>query len=193
MSAKSGSWFDRLLRNNWFKYLSGCAVDEREAKRLCPAPQMAKDSAPLGSGVLVSAGVAIDEVALQDPVDEDGELPCRGGNRLRLADAGGEPPVERAEAVCVRPRLIAAMRNIAAARLADDWVRAERSRPPEMLFLGASVNHDVKCFSVGQRCISVPISASSLSAVTGAMPSICVRSTPPVRWCNDARTSNDTS
>ena len=38
-------------------------------------------------------------------------------------------------------------------------------RPPEILFLGASVSQDVKCFSVGHRLMSVPISAISFSAL----------------------------
>ena len=54
---------------------------------------------------------------------------------------------------------------MAAARLADGWVRELRSRPPEILFFGASVSQDVKCFSVGHRVMSVPISEMSLSAV----------------------------
>ena len=41
-----------------------------------------------------------------------------------------------------------------------------------------SVTSDVKCFSVGHRLISVPISESSRSALQGPMPSICERSTP---------------
>ena len=59
------------------------------------------------------------------------------------------------------------MRRIAAARLADGWVRELSSRPPEILFWGASVSHEVKCFSVGQRVMSVPISAINFSAVYG--------------------------
>ena len=62
------------------------------------------------------------------------------------------------------------MRRIAAARFADGWVRELSSRPPVMLFLGARVSHEVKCFSVGQRVMSVPISAISLSAVWAPDP-----------------------
>ena len=36
--------------------------------------------------------------------------------------------------------------------------------------------------AVGHRRMSVPISDTNLSAVYGAIPSIWVRSTPPVRW-----------
>ena len=43
------------------------------------------------------------------------------------------------------------MRRIAAARFADGCVRELRSRPPEILFLGARVSHDVKCLSVAHR------------------------------------------
>ena len=38
-------------------------------------------------------------------------------------------------------------------------------RPPEILFLGARVSQEVKCFSVGHRAMSVPISATNLRAV----------------------------
>ena len=37
-------------------------------------------------------------------------------------------------------------------------MRELSSRPPEILLFGASVSHDVKCFSVGHRDMSVPIS-----------------------------------
>jgi hypothetical protein len=56
------------------------------------------------------------------------------------------------------------------------------------LLCGASVSHDVKCFSVGQRVMSVPISASSRRALYGPMPSICDRSAP-VSWCSGVRRS----
>ncbi len=33
--------------------------------------------------------------------------------------------------------------------MADGWVRELRRRPPDILFFGASVSHEVKCFSQG--------------------------------------------
>ena len=80
----------------------------------------------------------------------------------------------------MRLRPMTAIRRIAAARLADGCVRELRSRPPELLFLGASVSHEVKCFSVVHRLMSVPISAMSFKALYGARPSIWARLTPPV-------------
>ena len=38
---------------------------------------------------------------------------------------------------------------MAAARFADGWVRLLSKRPPEILFCGASVSQEVKCFAVG--------------------------------------------
>lgn len=76
---------------------------------------------------------------------------------------------------------------MAAARLADGCVRLLRSRPPEILFCGASVSHDVKCLSVGQRLMSVPISESRRSALYGPMPSICERSAPVSWWQRRAK------
>ena len=49
--------------------------------------------------------------------------------------------------------------------MADGWVRELRRPPPEIVFLGASVSHEVKCFSDGHRPISVPISESNFNAV----------------------------
>jgi hypothetical protein len=70
----------------------------------------------------------------------------------------------------VRPRLMAAIRKVAAARFADGWVCELKSRPPETLFLCASVNHNAKSLRDGHRRMSVPLSDTYLSAVHGAMP-----------------------
>ena len=48
--------------------------------------------------------------------------------------------------------------------------------------MGARVSQDVKCFTLGHRVMSVPISAMSRRAVYGPMESICVRSAPERRW-----------
>ncbi len=63
------------------------------------------------------------------------------------------------------PTDIAHMRSMAAARLAEGWVFELMSLPPVILFLGASVSQDVKCFSLGQQVMSVPISEISRKAV----------------------------
>ena len=59
---------------------------------------------------------------------------------------------------------MAATRRMLAARLAEGWVLELRRRPPETRFWGARVSQAVKWCSVGQRRMSVPISAMSLSA-----------------------------
>ncbi|HUY27720.1 MAG TPA: hypothetical protein VMV27_09905 [Candidatus Binataceae bacterium] len=94
--------------------------------------------------------------------------------------ASGEGVDKWPSAVAVRPRLIAQRRRIAAARLAESGVLELSRRPPEILLLGASVCQEVKWSSLGQRRISVPISASSCSAACGPMASIWLKSAPPV-------------
>ena len=47
-------------------------------------------------------------------------------------------------------------------------VRLLKRRPPDTLLCGAKVSHEVKCFSVGHRLISVPISERSRKSVVGA-------------------------
>ena len=60
---------------------------------------------------------------------------------------------------------MAAIRNTAAARLADGCVLKLRRRPPDTLFWGVRVSQAVKWCSVGHRRGSVPISAINLRAV----------------------------
>src|SRR5438309_1317667 len=63
---------------------------------------------------------------------------------------------------------MAQRRRTAAARLAEGGVLELRSRPPETLLCGARVSQEVKCCSLRQRLMSVPISPMSCSAVEGA-------------------------
>ena len=142
--------------------------------------KVAQHTRALFSVIVGGTGIPIDQFAFQGVIDEDREFTRGGGDRLGFVEACGQTAIERAKRVDVRPRVIAAMRRIAAARLADGWVRELISRPPVILLRGASVSQDVKCWSVGQRLMSVPISETSLRAVSAAIPSICVRSTPPV-------------
>src|SRR5713101_6514672 len=73
-------------------------------------------------------------------------LPVRDERRLKKAP----------RAVSVRPTETAAKRRSVAARFVDRRVRELSTLPPEILLPGASVSHDVKCFAVGQRVMSVP-------------------------------------
>ena len=58
----------------------------------------------------------------------------------------------------------AAIRSSAVARFADRRVRELSTLPPDILLPGASVSHEVKCLAVRQRLMSVPHSATILSA-----------------------------
>jgi len=60
---------------------------------------------------------------------------------------------------------MAATRSTAAALLADGRVHELSSRPPEILLSGASVSHEAKWPSLGQRDMSVPISEINRRAV----------------------------
>src|ERR1700693_2196963 len=100
-------------------------------------------------------------------------LPVRAARRRQKAPS----------AVEVRVRLIAQRRSMTAARLAEGGVLELRRRPPEILLLGANASQEVKCFSVGQGRMYVPISAMICSAACGPMLSIWLKSAPPVsRW-----------
>src|SRR6059058_6048202 len=110
-------------------------------------------------------GVLVVQAVLERAVDEDRELAGGRGDGFGLADPVGQASIERAQRRLGASRFMAAMRKIAAARLAEGCVFELRSRPPEILLWGARVSQDVKCFSVGQRLMSVPISPSKRRAL----------------------------
>src|SRR5262249_46773049 len=68
------------------------------------------------------------------------------------------------------------------ARLEPRRTRRLRIRPPEILCCGHKPNQLQKCFSDGQRLMSVPISLKSTNAVVSSIPSIAVKSTPHTRY-----------
>lgn len=74
----------------------------------------------------------------------------------------------------------AAIRSAAAARLELARVLPLRlsARPPVLLTPGQRVSQEVKCFSVGQRLMSRPISEITVRTVLASRPSTAVRSMP---------------
>src|SRR5664279_5484867 len=74
----------------------------------------------------------------------------------------------------------AAMRSADAARLATGLVALLSTLPPLILEPGQRPSQEVKCLTVFQRFISVPISAMILSAVFVLMPLMLERSTPDI-------------
>ena len=81
-------------------------------------------------------------------------LPTRAARRLKKAPS----------AVGDLPTPTAAIRNSTVARFAERRVRELSTLPPEILFPGASVSQEVKCFAVLHRLMSVPHSDTILSA-----------------------------
>jgi hypothetical protein len=59
-------------------------------------------------------------------------------------------------AVSLRPIVVAASRNSAAARLDDRRVREDSTLPPEILLPGARQSQEVKCLALGHALKSVP-------------------------------------
>lgn len=91
---------------------------------------------------------AVAVTALALPTRYVREPAIEGAERgLRAAQIHGGQPQDRGRAI--RGRLGA----------------TTQEATPEILFCGASVSHEVKCLSVGQRIMSVPISAIRRSAL----------------------------
>ena len=116
----------------------------------------------LGRGCLL-----VGHVVFEHAVDEQGELTRGRRHGGGLVRASGQPAVEGPERVVATNEGHGGGRRILAARFADGCVRNPSSfppPPPEILLFGASVSQEAKWCSVGQQCISTPISEISLSA-----------------------------
>ena len=70
----------------------------------------------------------------------------------------------------LRPTVVAANRNSAAARLEDLRVREDSTLPPEILLPGARQSQEVKCLALGHALRSVPHSPMSFNASDGPNP-----------------------
>ena len=148
------------------EYLTGLVTDEGKAESCRPLTQLSELPSAVLRVVAVGTGIAIHEVALEHVIHEDGQLARRGRDRLRLSGAGGQATVEGPEGG-LRPSEAGRGESKRRGRAIGRGLRLRelRSLPPDTLFLGASVNHDVKCCALGHRRMSVPISATSFSAL----------------------------
>jgi hypothetical protein len=77
--------------------LSGVAVDEFEAECRRAVAEAAEDAGSLLERRRISPGILIHEVAFEHSIHENRQLAGRRGDGLRLADAGGQSAIERAE------------------------------------------------------------------------------------------------
>ena len=85
------------LRNCCLKYLPSLAVHEFEAEGFGALTEAPEDARPLLGIVRVSARIAIDDLSFQGAVQQNGEFPCGGRDRLSFADASSQPTIEGAE------------------------------------------------------------------------------------------------
>ena len=87
----------RLLRNCGLEQFAGVDIDQGKPQSGSTVTEPAEDACALVVVVGIGPGVAIDEVAVQGAVDQDGELAGGRGDGLRFADARGQAPIEGAE------------------------------------------------------------------------------------------------
>ena len=92
-------------------------------------------------------------------------------------------------AVGVRPTFTADTRKNCAARFAERRVLLLNPWPPDLLLPGAHGRHEVQCFSVGHRLLSMPHSPTSVKAGSAPKPWLWRRAVPHPRN-NRSRTSN---
>src|SRR5215212_1609657 len=102
----------------------------------------------------------------------------RGSDGLLATGTCFDPTVERANAVWLRYKLAAAMRNAWVARLGLRLVLLFNTFPPEILVPGHKPSQEAKCFSVFQGVRSKPTSLAKVSRVSAARPGMANRSTP---------------
>jgi hypothetical protein len=71
-------------------------------------------------------------------------------------------------------------------------VRLDNTFPPLFFVPGHTLNHEAKCFSLGHRLKSRPVSASNRNTVSSLNPGTRNKSTPTCLYIS-ARTSNPNS
>ena len=95
-----------------------------------------EDARALLGIVGVGPEVAVDEVALEGAIDEDGEFASGGRDRLRLPDASGQAAIERAERGLGAPEAHHGHAQDGSGAIGRRGVRELRSAPPGNLVLG---------------------------------------------------------
>jgi hypothetical protein len=115
-----------------------------------------------------------------------------GSGRLRFTDVQRRRLASNYKTLCRRVlrhmppsarEFLEDSRNAVAARF-DDMTgpSAAHLAPGDAQLSGHRPSQEAKCASVWQRVISNPASLMTVSATSTSMPSICVRSTPVMRW-----------
>jgi hypothetical protein len=140
-------------------------IDELETEGSGAASEVPQQTTALLRVIGISTGITIHKLALQRAVDEDRQFTggCRDG--VGFADTGREPSIEgterglrAAEAHRRQPQ------NLGGAVRRGLRSRTQQTTAGDPVF-GGPVSQDVKCFSVGHRDMSVPISESNARAV----------------------------
>ena len=164
---------------NWAP--EGLVLDERVAELLSATRELGKDAAVVPALVVVLAAVDVFGAEPEHAVDEAGELVGGGGDGLGGAEPGLQAAVEGAEGGLA---VVEGTGGQTRRRSRRGWPRVWSA--VELLAAGDLVpgqrpSQEAKCFSVGQRLMSRPISATIVWTVRASMPSIRVRSTPVMR------------
>jgi hypothetical protein len=155
-------------------------IDERKAQTRGPLAQLSEVPCALVGVVRMCAGIFVDEVTFEHVIHEDGELAGGDSNGVRFARACGEPAIERTQrGGRAAERSRGQSKRVRGPIRGGLGLRAQEP-PAGNLVLRRERQPGSEVLRVGQRRMSVPTSAMSLSAVYAPMPSICERSTPPV-------------
>ena len=146
------------------EHFSGFQVDQAEANFFGTAAQTVDEPCAVEFQVSAGSRILVGEVTAQDPVDQYCKFAGGGGDSLGLAQPVSQAAIISSQCGRAAGQAHSGTAQTAAARLAEGWVLELSKRLPEILLLGASVSQPVKCFSVRQRLMSVPISAISCNA-----------------------------
>src|ERR1700726_1416684 len=79
--------FRSFLRNSLCAWGSSLHL-QRVAQRFGTARQVVQDALPVALFIIGSARIDVLHAVPQRVIEQHGDLACRGGDRLRLADAG---------------------------------------------------------------------------------------------------------
>src|SRR6266516_1194211 len=166
---QSAALVEAFLRNSHRHYLD-LGWLENVSQRLRTSLEIGEDTLAIALFVIGRAGICIVHPMANSIVKEDRDLSSCRCNCFCLSDPCRQAAIKAPNAVSVRPTVVAASLNSAAARFPEGRVRDDRILPPEILLPGANESQDVKCLALGHAERSVPHSLINVSARYGPSP-----------------------
>jgi hypothetical protein len=145
------------------KHFSGLQINQAKAEFL-GAAQTVKQARAVALQVSGGARVMVANLAAQHPLHHSRQFARGGSDGLGLTQAVGQASIVGSQRGSTATQAHGGAAQHRCGTIGRGLSFGTELGPPVILLLGARVSQAVKCFSLGQRLMSVPIAAISCSA-----------------------------